>query len=218
MARDADATRRRILSVALGHFRELGFEKTTMRRVADDAGVSLGAAYHHFASKQDIARAYYLQQTDAHEAATRAAWERATGWLERVRLVLHTGLDVRATDRALMRELAPLVVGTDEKTSAFSADSAELRVRSMGLFREAIDDPAVPEDFRGVLVPALWAMSMGILLYFAHDPSAEQRKSRALIDGAVELCGALVGALSMPLMSPLRARLREVLDDATLLF
>ena len=83
MARDAEATRRRILSVALSLFREHGFAETTMRRIASDCGLSLGAAYHHFASKQDIVRAYYEQQMEEHEAATRDAWAPEQRWLER---------------------------------------------------------------------------------------------------------------------------------------
>lgn len=218
MTPKAEATRRRILSVALELFREEGYEKTTMRRIASACGLSLGAAYHHFESKQDILRAYYLRQIEAHEAATREAWSEGARWLDKVSLVLHTSLDVRATDRALMRELAPLVVGKDDAASAFSARSAELRRRSMSLFREAVEDPAVPDDLRDVLASALWALSMGTLLYYAHDASPRQEKTRALVDGAVELVGGVVTALALPPMAPLRARLREVLGDASLIF
>ncbi|MCB9595672.1 MAG: TetR/AcrR family transcriptional regulator [Sandaracinaceae bacterium] len=218
MTAKADETRRRILSVALTRFREDGYHKTTMRGIARASGLSLGAAYHHFEGKQDIVRAYYGQQMDAHEAATREAWREGAAWQERVSLVLHTSLDVRATDRALMRELAPLVVGTDEAASAFSGKSADLRGRSIALFHEAIDDPAVPEDLRDVLATALWALSMGTLLYFAHDESPRQRKSRALVDGSVELLGGVVSALALPPLAPLRGRLREVLEDASLIF
>lgn len=218
MARDAEATRRRILSVALALFREKGFHETTMRRIASDCGLSLGAAYHHFASKQDIVRAYYEQQMADHEAATREAWAPDQSWQQKVGLVLHTSLDVRARDRALMRELAPLVVSRDEAASAFSERSADLRGRSQRLFREAVEDEAVPEDFRDVLATALWAASLGMLLYFANDDSPRQRKTRGLVDGTVELVGMVVGALSLPPMAPFRQRLREVLDDASLIF
>ncbi len=217
MTPKAEATRRRILRVALERFREVGFEKTTMRAIAKEADLSLGAAYHHFSSKEDIVRAYYLRQMEAHEAAARDAWTGAEGWLDRVSLILHTSLDVRGTDRALMRELAPLVVGRAGATSAFSEESGDLRRRSVALFREAVDDPAVPDDLRDVLATGLWAVSMGTLLYFAHDESPRQRKTRALVDGAVELIGGVVGALALPPMAPLRARLREVLAEASLI-
>src|SRR5690606_28573342 len=120
MARDADSTRRRILSVALALFREKGFAGTTMRKVAEEAGLSLGAAYHHFQSKQAIVAAFYEQQHQRHEEAARAGMAQASDLRERVSIALHTALDVRGLDRKLLRELAPLVVGTDESLSAFS--------------------------------------------------------------------------------------------------
>ena len=95
MTRDAESTRRRIYSVALTLFRERGYAKTTMRQIAKEAGLSLGAAYHHFDSKQAIVGAYYAQQTEAHEAAARAAMKEAKDLRERLGFVMHTALDVR---------------------------------------------------------------------------------------------------------------------------
>lgn len=217
MARDADSTRRRILSVALTSFRERGYARTTMRQIAQDAGMSLGAAYHHFANKQAIVHAYYEQQQAAHEEAARAAMADARGLRERLGMVMHTGLDMRATDRRLMRELAPLVVGPEETTSAFSADTEGLRRRSIALWREAVEDDAVPEDLRGTLALALWTLQMGVLLYYANDESPRQRRTRALVDGALDLTVMAAQALGIPPLAPMRARLREVLAQAELL-
>lgn len=217
VARDADSTRRRILSVALTSFRERGYAKTTMRQVAKDAGMSLGAAYHHFANKQAIVYAYYEQQQEAHEKAAREALVEARDLRERIGLVMHTGLDQRATDRRLMRELAPLVVGSEEATSAFSADTAALRRRSIALWREAVEDESVAEDLRDTLALALWTLQLGVLLYFANDESPRQQRTRALVDGALDLTVMAVRALGIPPLAPMRERLREVLAEARLL-
>ncbi|HJL18838.1 MAG TPA: TetR family transcriptional regulator [Sandaracinaceae bacterium LLY-WYZ-13_1] len=217
MTRDADRTRRTILRVALSLFREHGYAKTTMRRIAREAGLSLGAAYHHFDGKQAIVLSYYEQQQAAHEAAAREAMAGARDLRDRLGLALHCGLDVRATDRALMRELAPLVVGPEERTSAFSETTRALRERSIALWREVVDDPTVPDDLRDVLALSLWALQMGVLLYFAHDESPRQRRTRALVDGALDLTAMALGALGTPLFAPFRARLREVLAEAELL-
>src|ERR671920_2372972 len=45
-------TRERILEAALRLFAERGYEATTMRDVAREAGASLGLAYRYFASKE----------------------------------------------------------------------------------------------------------------------------------------------------------------------
>lgn len=217
MARDAETTKRRISSVALSLFRERGYAKTTMRRIAEDAGLSLGAAYHHFESKQDIVAAYYAEQQAAHEEAAREASTHASGLRERLGAIVHAGLDVRGPDRALMRELAPLVVSSEETLSAFSKTSAAIRERSIGLYREALDDPSVPVDLRETGAVALWALQLGLLLYFAHDASPRQVKTRALADGALDLAVSVLVALSLAPFAPLRGRLSEVLTQAGLL-
>jgi AcrR family transcriptional regulator len=43
-----DQTKALILETALEMFRERGYEQTTMRAIADKAGVSLGNAYYYF--------------------------------------------------------------------------------------------------------------------------------------------------------------------------
>jgi AcrR family transcriptional regulator len=188
-----------------------------MRQIAQEAGLSLGAAYHHFDGKQAIVFAYYAQQQQAHEAAAREAMAEASSLRERLGLVMHTALDVRGMDRALMRELAPMVVGPDESTSAFSERTARLRERSIALWREAVEDDAVPADQRQVLALALWALQMGLMLYFAHDDSPRQRKTRALVDGSLDLVVTVAQAMATPMLAPLAERLRSVLSEAGLL-
>lgn len=54
MPRDKTETRRRILTSAEEEFRECGFEKASMRRIARKAGVTAGALYRHFATKEEM--------------------------------------------------------------------------------------------------------------------------------------------------------------------
>ena len=62
-----EETRARILDAALQLFRENGFDRTGMRDVAERAGMSLGAAYHYFGSKDAIVFAYYEDVQREHE-------------------------------------------------------------------------------------------------------------------------------------------------------
>src|SRR5215510_7596236 len=47
-------TRRRIQSVALELFAEQGYDKTSLREIAERLGVTKAALYYHFKSKEDI--------------------------------------------------------------------------------------------------------------------------------------------------------------------
>ncbi|MFD1416054.1 TetR/AcrR family transcriptional regulator [Oceanobacillus jeddahense] len=61
---DAKATIDNILSVAAKLFLEKGFEKTSMRDIAETAGISKGAIYHHFQSKDEIINAVTEKQAE----------------------------------------------------------------------------------------------------------------------------------------------------------
>lgn len=47
-------TRTQILDAARNRFVEHGFDKTSLREVADDVGVTKAALYYHFPSKEDL--------------------------------------------------------------------------------------------------------------------------------------------------------------------
>src|ERR1700734_3155859 len=53
------STRDRILNAALDLFIEKGFDKTSLREIAEQIGVTKAALYYHFASKEDILMALH---------------------------------------------------------------------------------------------------------------------------------------------------------------
>ena len=55
------STRERILDAALDLFIEKGFDKTSLREIAEQLGVTKAALYYHFASKEDILMALHLR-------------------------------------------------------------------------------------------------------------------------------------------------------------
>jgi AcrR family transcriptional regulator len=54
-------TRRRVLDAALQCFLEEGYERTTIARILERGDVSNGSLFHHFASKEAIAEALYVE-------------------------------------------------------------------------------------------------------------------------------------------------------------
>jgi AcrR family transcriptional regulator len=55
------STRERILDVALELFTEQGYDKTSLREIADRLGVTKAALYYHFERKEDILFALHLR-------------------------------------------------------------------------------------------------------------------------------------------------------------
>ena len=71
------AKREEIISAALGLFRERGVKATTIREIAEEAGVTSGALYRHFDSKVSLAQALFEDCADRLTASLRAAAEEA---------------------------------------------------------------------------------------------------------------------------------------------
>src|SRR5688572_15868754 len=64
--RKGEQTRAHILETALQLFRERGYEDTTMRAIAEAAGVAVGNAYYYFRSKEHLIQAFYEQSHEEH--------------------------------------------------------------------------------------------------------------------------------------------------------
>src|SRR5271167_2245611 len=65
----AKGTRERILDIALDLFIEKGYDKTSLREIAEKLGFSKAALYYHFASKDDILEAFHARMHElVHES------------------------------------------------------------------------------------------------------------------------------------------------------
>ena len=73
---DKHDRRGELLAIAAGLFAEKGFKNTTVRDIADAAGILSGSLYHHFDSKEsmvdEILRSFHAQEGQAHYAAAKA--------------------------------------------------------------------------------------------------------------------------------------------------
>ena len=82
-------TRQRILDVALDLFVEQGYEKTSLREIAERVGVTKAALYYHFQSKEEIVMTLHLPVHELmHSAMERldgtagpASWIDFLDWL-----------------------------------------------------------------------------------------------------------------------------------------
>jgi AcrR family transcriptional regulator len=91
-----EQTRQAIAEAALRLFREHGYEATTMRAIAKEAGVATGNAYYYFGSKEELIHAYYARNHTEHAAACRAVLDTETRLDRRISGVLRALIDVQA--------------------------------------------------------------------------------------------------------------------------
>src|SRR5688572_27261118 len=210
---DGVATRKNVLDTALALFREKGFAATTMREIASRAGLSLGAAYHYFPSKEAIVLAWYETLQAEHAALSRATLAAETDARARVLALFRSKIEVIAKNRELMAAVFRGVFDPDSPASVFAGDTAGLRRRAVGEFAEAISTASWPDAIRDVLPTALWAAHMAVLLYLLHDRSRGAAKTHKLAEASVDAVLAMARLGSMPGFEPMRDRLIATARD-----
>ncbi|QKK03432.1 MAG: TetR/AcrR family transcriptional regulator [Pseudomonadota bacterium] len=89
-----DDRRDRLIAAAARLFRQRGYERTSVRQLADAVGILSGSVFHHFASKEDILMAVMTTTIEAMTERLQAAGCSATAPLERLRALVRTELDL----------------------------------------------------------------------------------------------------------------------------
>ena len=213
-----EKTRALILEKALEIFREAGFEAATIRDIAKSARVATGAAYYYFPSKEAIVAAYYDQVQVTHEAKVRELVLGTTDLRERLGIVIHSKLDILKDDRKFLGALFRYTGEPGHPLSVFGKGTNSQRAHSAGLFREAIADVEITDELRQLLPWALWMMHLGAILFFIYDESAEQRRTRALVNGVLDLVTQFLKLTSVPVirtfLQPFQGKMLGILKEA----
>ncbi|MBF0676120.1 TetR/AcrR family transcriptional regulator [Pseudomonas sp.] len=81
---DPDSPRGKLLQEAARLFRRKGYERTTVRDLANAVGIQSGSIFHHFKSKEEILRSVMEETVIYNTALLRAALSEASDLRERV--------------------------------------------------------------------------------------------------------------------------------------
>ena len=103
---DSAETRGRLIDVARRCFGEHGYEGTTNRMVANEAGITTGAIYHYFSSKLDI---FCTVEQEAHQYVYRRfalALEGQETMVGKLEMMLETAHALHRDDPTLAKFLA----------------------------------------------------------------------------------------------------------------
>jgi AcrR family transcriptional regulator len=136
---------------------------------------------------------------------------------ERLGMLFQTKLDILKDDRKLLGALFRYTGNPEHPLSFLGRSTAPLREDCMELFAEALEPERLPEDLRELLPLAIWALHMGVLLYFLYDSSPNLNRTRRLADGAIDLWVSFLTLARLPLLRPARRGVMTLLRDAGLL-
>ena len=135
----AEETRERIVDAALRLFREKGFDETTMRDVAAEAGMATGAAYYYFRSKEELVMALYMRTAEGARALTPPAIAKSADLKKRIRAVIDTNLQQFADHRRLLVALVRIGMDPAHPLSPFGKATTPMREEGIEYFRQAVE-------------------------------------------------------------------------------
>ena len=162
-------TRARIQRVALELFAEQGYERTSLREIAERLGVTKAALYYHFKSKEDIVRSFtedYFARMDALIAWGRDQPPSARSGHELLDRYISIVMEGSEVFRFLERNQASLH-GSEDGKRRFE----QFRPRVNALI-EIITGPDAPPRSHVRAAAALFAASTS-WMFFTRDESGE---------------------------------------------
>jgi AcrR family transcriptional regulator len=175
-----NAARLTLYNTAIELIREHGYEATTLRDVANRAGVSVGLLYRYFQSKRAVVLSLYDELS--MEYAARATEMRSGKWRDRFLFAFTTSLQVLHPHRRTLGALVPILVG-DAHEGLFAPATTFSRQRVQNVFHEAVvgaTDAPRPE-VTSALARLLYLVHLAIILWWLLDKSPQQRATTALV-------------------------------------
>jgi AcrR family transcriptional regulator len=201
-------TRSLIIDAALKLFRENGYDATTMRAIAKEAGVSVGNAYYYFDSKERLIQGFYDRAQVDHEVAARVVLERERDLATRIVGVANAWITTMDPYREFAGKFFKNAAEPTSPLSPFSPQSSPARAAAIEMWREVLEgsDTKVPKKIQADLPELLWLYFMGIVLFWVYDPTDDASATRNVVARTVPLVVRTLGLTRLPVV-------RGMIDD-----
>lgn len=138
-----------IISISAQLFAEKGYDKTSMQEIVDALGMSKGAIFHHFRSKEDIFNAVMKRQFEL-------VIEEVNQWLDEMQALsakekLKHLIKRNISKGNVIEDSCNIVegaVGSPQLILAFTQDSVKMLAPIVAkLLREGIEDKSITTEF-----------------------------------------------------------------------
>ncbi len=155
----AEATRRKILDAAIDVFGEVGYAAAGWGTIIERTGMTKGALYHHFDSKEALASAIIEEGSDTLLAAFRNVCGSSSPALENMIHGTFTVANLLSSDKTgrAAEQLTAALSGFNEAAARFCAGLVELmaaearRASAEGDLRQDVDPALVSESIVGAM-------------------------------------------------------------------
>jgi len=186
--------KQRIVDVALKLFQQKGFDATTTKAIARQAGIAEGTVFNYFRTKEEIALYFFDQEVDHAIDAVRNDRRLRHAPLEQKLFALvqnqleYLAPHERFIGAAFLHALRP------GSPLAFSSQALILRAKYLDFVQELLADThkdgATPMDWWAA--QAFWIYYVGVLLYWLNDPSPGKQHTLAFLDRSLAVGAAVL--------------------------
>ncbi|WP_370221299.1 TetR/AcrR family transcriptional regulator [Kitasatospora sp. MAP12-22] len=213
----SEQTRALILDTAMRMFQERGYDKTTMRAIAGEAGVSVGNAYYYFESKEYLIQGFYDRMTHEHAADARARMAGVQDFATRLDIALTAWVDCAAPYHQFASQFFRTAADPNSPLSPFSDESHPARTTAVELFREVLLEselaPKLDTELTELLPDLLWLHEMAVVLYWVFDRTEDTERTRAFVKRCTPLVAKLVGLTRYRMFRPIVRDAKGLIHD-----
>lgn len=213
----SEQTRAVILETAMRLFRERGYDKTTMRAIAQEAGVSVGNAYYYFESKEFLIQGFYDRMTHDHAADAAVRMHGVTDFAERLEITLASWLDTAAEYHEFAAQFFRTAADPDSSLSPFSNESHPARATAVALFRDVLSGsdlaPKLDAELAELLPELLWLHLMVVVLYWVFDRTPDTERTREFVRRSTPVAARVIGLSRYRVFRPIVRDAKALIQD-----
>lgn len=210
-SKKGEQTRELIRSTAVRSFRERGYEETTVRLVAAEAGVSVGVLNYHFASKNDLVQELYVEVMREFRADALERMSGVSSLPGRVGVALEAGLDALSPFHGFAPGFLAASMSPRSAINPLSSESVPALNTARSVFKDAVggSEHKLPSDIVEALPDALTMAFLLLSLFWSYDSSPSQAKTQRLLERSLRLFKT---ALPFSRVPAFRRPVRELLE------
>lgn len=183
-AETKQATRQAILDAAIALFRAQGFDETTTRDVARDAGIAVGTLFNYFPTKEAIVMQLVTESLE--QSAARFPGRRRNGASLEEDLFLYVSTGLRGL-KPLRTFLRPALDTGLSPAAGASSESHAVRAGHLEQVTQLLSEHGLAEPPSALQLQMYWMLYVGVLSYWANDPSPKQEDTLAMLDRSIDM-------------------------------
>ncbi|GAA3740686.1 AcrR family transcriptional regulator [Spinactinospora alkalitolerans] len=211
----SEQTRALILETAMRLFQERGYDRTTMRAIAKEAGVSVGNAYYYFGSKEHLIQGFYDRITREHSARATPALAGRRDFGERLGTALTTWLDTAEPYHGFATQFFRNAADPSSPLSPLSEESRPARATAVSLYREVLTGSGlkIDDELAELLPELLWLLQMGVVMFWVFDRTPGCERSRRFVRRCTPLVARLVSLSRYRILRPIVRDVEGLIRD-----